>query len=72
MLQCTSMPLTARRRGAIVPHRAADRSWAQWAKAMTRQDGATLWTAHHVARLMGQGMPCASYSIITMFQHLMP
>jgi hypothetical protein len=41
-LQCITTLLTARKRGATVPHRAADRSPARWAEATTRQDGAML------------------------------
>jgi hypothetical protein len=42
------------------------------AGAMTRQDGATLQTTHHVARPTGQGVPCAAHIIIRLHQHLIP
>jgi hypothetical protein len=41
-LQCTVTLLIAHMRGATVPHRAADCSWARWAEATIRQDEATL------------------------------
>jgi hypothetical protein len=57
---------------AIVHHQAADRSRARWAKATTRQDGATLQTAHHVARSMGRGVPCVVRTIIALYWYLIP
>jgi hypothetical protein len=57
---------------ATVHHRATDRSRARWAQATTRQDGATLQTALHMARPIGWGTPCAARTIITLYQHLMP
>jgi hypothetical protein len=42
---------------ATVQRRTVDRSRAWLAGAMTQQDGAMLWTAHHVARATGQDTP---------------